>query len=227
MDSQPRSPPLARQSGPVRTHSPVGHGWSPPASLPAALAHGQRSPRSRRRTTYQRSTVNHATAPAEQSELTIGLQHRRCTSCEPASRLCSRVVSWANRGTSPGGSAAPARPRAARARRSAYCPGRHPRHCPAGAAASRGTNPADATASPFDRGSPTLWGARTMPIVVTWSLGGPLVFVEEAAEDGPALDSFLGEIGYGVVGPWWLELEGAVRSSPVVVPRIFGHRGRQ
>jgi WD40 repeat protein len=29
---------------------------------------------------------------------------------------------------------------------------------------------------------------------------------------------FLGEIGHGVVGPGWLELERAVWSSPVVVP---------
>jgi hypothetical protein len=50
-----------------------------------------------------------------------------------------------------------------------------------------------------------------MPVAVPWSLGGPLVFVEEAAKDGSALDSFLGEIGYGVVGPRRLELEGAVR----------------
>jgi hypothetical protein len=54
-------------------------------------------------------------------------------------------------------------------------------------------------------------------------LGSPLVFVEEAAENGPTLDSFPGEIGYGVVGPGWLELERAVWSSPVVMPGIFGH----
>jgi hypothetical protein len=58
-------------------------------------------------------------------------------------------------------------------------------------------------------------------------LGGSLVFVEEAAEDGPALDSFLGEIGDGVVGPGWLELERAVRSSPIVVPSIPGHHAAQ
>ena len=70
-------------------------------------------------------------------------------------------------------------------------------------------------------------GARTMPVAVTWSLDGPLVLVEEAAKDGSAPDSFLGEIGYGVVGPRWLELEGAVRSSPVVVPCIFAHHAAQ
>jgi len=62
---------------------------------------------------------------------------------------------------------------------------------------------------------------------VTWALGGSLVFVEEAAEHGPALDSFLGEVGGGVVGLGWLELECAVRSSPVVVPGIFGHHDAQ
>ena len=30
-----------------------------------------------------------------------------------------------------------------------------------------------------------------------------------------------------MVGPGWLELEGAVWSSPVVVPRIFGHHAAQ
>jgi hypothetical protein len=45
-----------------------------------------------------------------------------------------------------------------------------------------------------------LWGARTVPVALTWSLGGPLVFVEEAAEDWSALDSFQGEIGYRVAG---------------------------
>src|SRR5580704_5316793 len=35
------------------------------------------------------------------------------------------------------------------------------------------------------------------------------------------------ETGNRVVGPWWLELEGAVRSSPVVVPGIFGHHAAQ
>jgi hypothetical protein len=32
-------------------------------------------------------------------------------------------------------------------------------------------------------------------------LRGTLIFVEEAAEDGPALDPLLGEVGDGVVGP--------------------------
>jgi len=32
-------------------------------------------------------------------------------------------------------------------------------------------------------------------------VGGTLIFVEEAAEDGPALEPLLGEVGDGVVGP--------------------------
>ena len=51
--------------------------------------------------------------------------------------------------------------------------------------------------------------------------------VDTAAEDWPALDLFMGKVGYGVVGPWWLELEPAVRSSPVVVPGIPGHHAAQ
>ena len=60
-----------------------------------------------------------------------------------------------------------------------------------------------------------------------WSLGGSLIFVEEAAEDWPALDLFLGKILHGVIGPGWLELECAVRSSPVVVLGILGHHDAQ
>ena len=39
-----------------------------------------------------------------------------------------------------------------------------------------------------------------------------LVFVDEAAEDGPALDPFMGEAGDGVVGPGRAELKAAMRS---------------
>ena len=39
--------------------------------------------------------------------------------------------------------------------------------------------------------------------------------VDTAAEDSQALDLFMGKVGYGVVGPWWLELEPAVRSRPL------------
>jgi len=66
-----------------------------------------------------------------------------------------------------------------------------------------------------------------VPAGVTWALSRPLVFVEEAAEHGPALNPLLGEIGYGVVGPGWLEAECAVRSSPVVEPGILGHHDAQ
>jgi len=31
----------------------------------------------------------------------------------------------------------------------------------------------------------------------------------------------------GLVGPWWPELEGAVRSSPVVVPRVLDRHDAQ
>src|SRR5690242_6160735 len=58
-------------------------------------------------------------------------------------------------------------------------------------------------------------------------LGGSLVFVEETAKDRSALDLFLGEISHGVAGPWWLELECTVRSSPVVVPDVLGHHDAQ
>ncbi len=53
------------------------------------------------------------------------------------------------------------------------------------------------------RAPSTLWGARTVLVIVTWFLGGSLVFVEETAEDRPAPDLFLGEISHGVAGPWW------------------------
>jgi hypothetical protein len=39
-----------------------------------------------------------------------------------------------------------------------------------------------------------------------------LVFVDEAAEDGPALDPFMGEAGDRVVGPGRAELKAAIGS---------------
>jgi hypothetical protein len=39
-----------------------------------------------------------------------------------------------------------------------------------------------------------------------------LVFADEAAEDGPALDPFMGEAADGVVGPGRAELKAAMRS---------------
>ncbi len=50
-----------------------------------------------------------------------------------------------------------------------------------------------------------LWGFRTRSLVLTWALCGSLVFVDEAAEDGPSLDSFLGEVDGRVVGPGRME----------------------
>jgi hypothetical protein len=48
-------------------------------------------------------------------------------------------------------------------------------------------------------------------------LCGPLVFVDEATEEGPALDPLLGEVGGRVVGPRWAELEAAMGSLSVVM----------
>ena len=50
----------------------------------------------------------------------------------------------------------------------------------------------------------------------------PLVFADEAAEDGPALDPLLGEAGDGVAGPRRAEFAAAVGSLPVAVPGIPG-----
>jgi hypothetical protein len=58
-----------------------------------------------------------------------------------------------------------------------------------------------------------------------WSglLRGAFVFVEEAAEDGLALDPLVGQVGDGVVGPGRVQLAAVVGSPPVVVPGILGH----
>jgi hypothetical protein len=50
-----------------------------------------------------------------------------------------------------------------------------------------------------------LWGFRTRPLVLTWALCGSLVFADEATEDMPSLDSFLGEVSGRVVGPRRME----------------------
>src|SRR5712691_3549090 len=47
------------------------------------------------------------------------------------------------------------------------------------------------------------------------------VFVDEAAEDGPALDPLLSEVCDGVIGPGWAELAASVGSSSVVVPDVL------
>jgi hypothetical protein len=51
---------------------------------------------------------------------------------------------------------------------------------------------------------------------------GSFVFVDEAAEDGPALDPFLSEVCDAVAGPGRAELAAAVRSSSVGVPGVLG-----
>ena len=64
-------------------------------------------------------------------------------------------------------------------------------------------------------GAGGLWGSRIRPPVLTWDLGGPLIFADEAAEDGPALDPRLGEVGDRVVGPGRTELTAAMGPPPV------------
>jgi len=44
-------------------------------------------------------------------------------------------------------------------------------------------------------------GSRTRPPVLTSVSMRPVIFVDEATEDGPALDPLLGRVGEGVVGP--------------------------
>ena len=59
-------------------------------------------------------------------------------------------------------------------------------------------------------GPASLWGSRTRPPVLTWALGGSLVFADKAAKDGPTPDSLLGEVGGRVVGPGRVELAAAM-----------------
>ncbi|CUU54106.1 hypothetical protein Ga0074812_102109 [Parafrankia irregularis] len=58
-------------------------------------------------------------------------------------------------------------------------------------------------------------------------LSGSSVFVDQAAEDRPTFDPFLGQFHDGVVRPWWLKAPTAVGSSSVVVPCVLGHDGAQ
>ena len=53
-------------------------------------------------------------------------------------------------------------------------------------------------------------------------LRGPLILVEEAAEDGPTLDPHLGEVSDRVTGYGRVELVAAMRSSAVVVRLVLG-----
>jgi hypothetical protein len=55
-----------------------------------------------------------------------------------------------------------------------------------------------------------VWGSRTEPQLLSWSLCGPFVFDQQAAEDGLALDPLLGEVGHGVAWPGRAELAAAV-----------------
>jgi hypothetical protein len=66
-----------------------------------------------------------------------------------------------------------------------------------------------------------------VPPVLSWAFSGPLVFVDEATEDGPALDPLLGEVGDGVVWPGRAELAAAMGSSSVVMGLILGQDGPQ
>lgn len=51
------------------------------------------------------------------------------------------------------------------------------------------------------------------------------VFVDQAVEHGSALDPCCGGIGAGVIRPWRLEVERAVRASAVVVAHVLGQDG--
>jgi hypothetical protein len=67
-----------------------------------------------------------------------------------------------------------------------------------------------------------VWGSRTRPLLLTWPLRGSLVFVDEATEDGPTLDSRLGKVRDRVIGPGRAELAAAVRAPPVVMGLVVG-----
>ena len=47
----------------------------------------------------------------------------------------------------------------------------------------------------------SLWGSKTRPPVLTWALCGPLVLVDEAAEDRLTLDPLLGRVARGIAPP--------------------------
>jgi hypothetical protein len=57
--------------------------------------------------------------------------------------------------------------------------------------------------------------------------GGSLVLVDEAAEDGSALDPLLGEVGDGVVGATRAKMAAAMRSPSVVVDLVPGQNRPQ
>ena len=66
-----------------------------------------------------------------------------------------------------------------------------------------------------------LWRSRTRPPVLTSVSVRPLVLVDAATEDGPALDPLLGKVGDGVVGPGRLQLEASMGSPSVVVGLVL------
>ena len=69
--------------------------------------------------------------------------------------------------------------------------------------------------------SECVWGSRTRPPVLTWALADSLVFADEAAEDGSALDSLLGEVSGRVVWPRRVELAAAMGTTSVVVALVL------
>jgi hypothetical protein len=58
-------------------------------------------------------------------------------------------------------------------------------------------------------------------------LRGPLILVEEAAEDGPALDPDLGEVSDRVIGCGRVELAAAMRAPAVVVASYWARTCRR
>jgi hypothetical protein len=70
-------------------------------------------------------------------------------------------------------------------------------------------------------------GAGTRPPVLTWFLGGWFVLVNQATKNRSTLDPFRGDVGDWVIRPGRLEVERAVRTSSVVVPRVLGQDSTQ
>jgi len=71
---------------------------------------------------------------------------------------------------------------------------------------------------------PVLWGAITLPRGRAGLLRGPFVLGDQPAEDGSALDPFVGQVDAGTVGSWGLQREGPVWSSSVVMTHVFIER---
>ena len=73
----------------------------------------------------------------------------------------------------------------------------------------------------------TVWGARNPATVLSRSLRGPHVFVDEAAEYGSARDPLSREVGDGIAGPGRVQLTVAVGPPSVVVPGILAQDAAQ